>query len=182
MHSLAGSSADFTRDYRSDIIATVSKVDDDSTGFGLNAGYKLEHDKFYAAPEIFFEQLNNKVNYDYLDGSPYNQNSIKLNYRYGAKVNFGYNINKDFAAFVNYGTALVDYDVRWVKTNSFPAKQYGDQSISQIYGLGFLYNLNDNWALKLAYDRQTANVRYIYRGINSRARIETTKLGAIYNF
>ncbi len=181
-HKIHGGSADFSRDYSSSLIATSYKVNDNNIGFGFNGGYKFDINNFYLAPEIFFEQLGTKVNHDRKDGSPYNQNTVKLNYRYGAKVNFGYNINKDFAAFVNYGTALVDYDVRWVKVGRFNEKQYGNQAISQIYGLGLIYNLNNNWSVKLAYDHQVANVRYIYKGISSRAKIDTAKVGAIYNF
>lgn len=179
-HKLTGQSQDYTNTYTVD--STLKKVGGDSVGFGLNAGYKFGYEKFYIAPEAFFEQLNNKVNYDKLDGRPYIQDYIVLNYRYGVKANLGYNINRDFAAFITYGAAMVDYDVRWAKGRIYPQKQYGDQAISQTYGLGLLYNINDNWSTKLGYDRQTANVRYIYRGLNSRARIEIAKVGVIYNF
>ena len=101
-----------------------------------------------------------------------------LNYRYGIKANFGYNIDKDFAAFINYGTALVDYDVRWVTEGL----SYGQQASSQIYGAGLIYNINDTGSAKLAYDHQTSNLRYVFKGLNSRARTDVAKLGLIYNF
>ena len=156
------------------------KVDADDLGIGSGLGYKFEHEKFYIAPEIFFDYFNNKAP---AFNFPNWSNAMIVRYRYGMKVNFGYNINEKFSALVNYGVALVDYDVHFKNMAQYGLpSSYGEQTSSQLYGAGLIYNINTNWAAKLAYDHQTSNLRYIYRGLNSKARIETTRLGLIYNF
>ena len=78
---------------------------------------------------------------------------------------------------------MMDYDVRWFKdSTNATTYHYQDTAPSAVYGFGFLYKMNRNWAAKVAWDRQTTNVRYIYQGLNSRARTQTVKLGLVYNF
>lgn len=157
------------------------KVDADDVGFGGNLGYKFEQKDFYIAPEIFFDYMNNKAPTFEV---PNNSGEIYVRYRYGIRANVGHDFNKELSAFVNYGVSMVDYDVHWPEIFAeygYP-NSYGDQTLSQIFGGGLIYNINENWSAKIAYDHQTSKLRYVYDGMYSKARIEVARFGFMYHF
>lgn len=168
-----------------------TETDATNVGFGFEAGYKfqLSNNGIYIAPEIYFDQLNNSAEDPYADNEGqtlYKQDKLILNYRYGAKLNLGYDFNEKYSAFVNYGFANVDYDVNWnsVLSNGVGAaySSYGADKLAEIYGVGGAYNINENFALRLSYDMQKFNIRYMLDGWRSEVKLQTFKAGLIYNF
>lgn len=164
-----------------------AKTHDNSFGFAFDAGYKFGFDKFFVAPELFFDQLgNSSPGFNYKQRPVNKQNTIDLNYRYGAKLNLGYNIAPKFDLFVNYGLANVDYDTR---TSYAGGRKAAATELAQIYGFGFGYKITDNVSARISYDRQSMNLRNIavsVSGGGDAAKYKTTldvvKIGAIYNF
>ncbi len=182
-HKIKGTDNDFLTYYD---YPAVGKIDKEAVGFGLNSGYKFNFDQLVLAPEIYFDQLNNKSHtYSYplrlTLGSVYKSDSMTMNYRYGARLNLGYKFNQKFTGFINYGFSVVDYDVIW-KSQEIYQEHYGSTDKSPIYGASLLYGFNDNWSMKLAYDYQTVTMRYVYKGYRSKAHLDVVKLGAVYNF
>lgn len=139
-----------------------SASDNDEMGFGLSLGYKIPRDRAYIAPEIF---------YDYIDSV--------IVHRLGAKVNVGYSFNDRFDGFVNLGVASVGYD----DTTPSPQSSYSSSAnkMAMIYGLGVTYDLNHDWAAKLAYDRQRFNIRYD-NSSTDRISLNVFKIGVMYSF
>lgn len=158
-----------------------TKTHDNSLGFAIDAGYKFGFDKFFAAPEIFFDQLNNSsYGFKYKDTPNNKQETVDLNYRYGFKLNLGYNITPKFNAFVNWGFANVDYDAR----ADYRGRKMAKTELDQLYGFGFGYQVTDNVLARVSYDRMNLALRNPYVGAQSRYKssLDTVKLGAVYSF
>lgn len=137
--------------------------DDSEMGVGVSFGYKMNSGLVYVAPEVF---------YDYAD-------TIVV-HRYGARVNVGYDFTPRFSLFANAGVANAAYD------NSTPVKQSSysasDNDVSPIFGFGVTYNLNSEWALKAAYDRQEVDASYEDTGSNDEITLDTVRIGLLFNF
>lgn len=150
----------------------------ESLGFGLSAGYKISADKLFFAPEIFYDNLNNKAHDFFYQEPNSRQDTLRIDNRFGGKLNVGYNICKNFSAFVNAGLASVDYIVKWPSVEL----SRGVHKTAPIYGLGFMYNLNDNLAIRASYDYQKFNIQYIQEGRRSEVVLDVYKVGLVYGF
>ncbi len=53
--------------------------------------------------------------------------------------------------------------------------------MSPIFGLGVIYNLNNEWALKAAYDRQEVDANYDTGG-SDEIDLDTVRVGLLFNF
>jgi outer membrane autotransporter protein len=150
----------------------TTKISNNIAGFGLNAGYKINFNKgLFVAPEVFFDYLNNKSSPD--DNSA----SYKIDSRYGAKLNLGYNFNEKFSVFANYGLANVRY-----KLSSSDLSENGSK-IAAIYGLGFAYNINEQLTAKIGANRQKLATGFADNsGLEIKSAIETYSVGLAYNF
>lgn len=163
------------------------KTHDNSFGFAFDAGYKFGFDKFFVAPELFFDQLNNSSpGFNYKQRPVNKQYSVDLNYRYGAKMNLGYKITPKFDLFVNYGLANVDYDTRTFYTGG---RKPASTELAPIYGFGFGYHITENVSARLSYDRQSMHLRNISVPVSSGgdaakyiSTLDVIKLGAVYSF
>ena len=163
-----------------------TRTHDNSVGFALDAGYKVGFNQFFVAPEIFFDQLNNSSSgfrYKQVPGNK--QDTVDLNYRYGAKLNLGYDITPKFNLFVNYGLANVDYDTRgWYAGG----RKSAATELAQIYGFGLGYKITENVSARLSYDRQSMHLRNtsvaVPGGDSARYKstLDVVKLGAVYSF
>ena len=155
-----------------------NKTKSSSKNFGANAGYKMNFDKVFVAPEIFYDHFNSSAK-DFDSNDPqYAADRIEIDSRYGAKVNLGYNFCPKLSGFVNVGMANVRYNVKWESDNSSD----GGSKLAMIYGVGLSYALNDNWSLRTSYDRQTFNIRYMENGLRDKVRLDVVKFGVIYGF
>jgi outer membrane autotransporter protein len=157
-----------------------SKIDHDALGFGLNAGYKMGvGGNVFVAPEVFFDYLANSSKTalrGQYEGS--NNDRFRVNNRYGAKLNLGYDFTKEFSASVNVGLANTQYTY---DVGSFGLSR-GSSELGAVYGLGTAYNINDNWSLRFGLDRQKLNVRGVFEGERYKVTIHTARLGLAYNF
>jgi hypothetical protein len=90
--------------------------------FGLKYFYALNYHGFFLAPELFFEYNNVKKNTEdnynqnpfYNERAPwrYGNEFLKIHKIYGGKINFGYDVNPDFAPFVFAGISKIYYSNR----------------------------------------------------------------------
>jgi hypothetical protein len=155
------------------------KVNTHSVGFGLNAGYKISFDKIFVAPEGFYDNINSSSKDFFYSRSPlFEWDRMNVNYRYGGKVNLGYAFTPDFKGFVNAGFANVNYEYKWISEGV----SYKSSKIAAIYGLGFSYDINENWLLKTSFDHQRLDARYFERKHTDRMKLDVLKVGIAYSF
>jgi len=163
-----------------------TRTDKKEIGFGFEGGYKFElANAMFVAPEIFFDSLNNSSedpSANDRESYVYKQDRISIDNRYGARLNLGYNFTQNLNAFVSAGVTNIDYQVNWNSQIGTKFSSFSSNKIAPIYGFGLAYNLNDNWAVKGAYDRQAFNIRYNLDGWRSNVVLETFRLGLGYNF
>jgi len=157
----------------------VLKLNKKSLGLGANVGYKLTTNGLIVAPEAFFDYLNNKKILPVSDEGDNFKIKNKFNYRYGARLNIGYEINNQFSVVANYGLAAVDYEISTYDDVETFVKKRGSK-ISSIYGLGAGYNLNENITLKLNANLQ--NFDYKIEESKVKNKIMTYSAGVAYNF
>lgn len=101
--------------------------------FGLKYYYALNYRGFFLAPELFFEYNNIKkfIEYNTQDNPVYNGRSpwryghefLKIHKTYGGKINFGYDVNPNFAPFVFVGISRIDYSNR---NSVYPVNNFND--------------------------------------------------------
>ncbi len=152
---------------------------DKSDGFAFDAGYKISmNEKLFFAPEIFYDYLNNKASDFFAEQQNAHSDRIHLYSRYGAKLNIGYNILPKFSLFTNAGLANLRYEVKWNSSGDSRA----DYKIAPVYGFGASYDLANNLALRVSYDRQKFNTQWIYEGLRSKVDLVVIKFGAVYSF
>lgn len=156
----------------------VGKIDGNGVGTGVSMGYKKSFNQVFIAPEIFYDYLNLSSKDYFHVTAPYHQDTMELRSRYGAKANFGYDFNKSFSAYFTYGLANVSYINRVPSSN----RSEGEAKISQIYGLGAMFKINDSWAVKAEFNQQKFNARYFNEGVISKVRLDVFKTGLVYNF
>lgn len=154
------------------------EVGSENLGFGLSAGYRISADKLFFAPEIFYDHLNNKSPDFFYEESSSKQDTLRIDNRFGGKLNVGYNIHKNLDVFVNAGIASVDYAVEWPSSR----RSRGVHKLAPIYGAGLIYHFNDNLALRASYDYQIFNIQYIHEGRRSEVTLDVYKVGLIYGF
>jgi opacity protein-like surface antigen len=161
--------------------ANGSKIDHDAVGFGLNAGYKMGvGGDVFVAPEVFFDYLaNSSKPAPYQLYSESNNDRYRVNNRYGAKLNLGYDFTKEFSAFVNLGLTNVAY------THDLGSEglSRGASKIAMIYGVGAAYNIDQNWAVKVGLDRQKFNTQGAFgEGDRYKVVMHTARVGLAYSF
>lgn len=156
------------------------KVDGTSVGAGVTAGYKKSFNSgVFVAPELFYDYLNSSTKDYYYNNAPYQQDTLELRSRYGAKANLGYNFTDKFSAYATYGLATVDH------VDNFPTRpsSQGKWKTAAIYGLGAVFNVSENWGIKAEINTQRFNVPYSYdAGVMSKVRLNVLKTGLVYGF
>ena len=155
-----------------------SKIDGNGVGVGASIGYKKSFNQVFVAPEVFYDYLNSSTKDYYHTQIPYQQDTLELRSRYGAKVNVGHDFTEKFSAYVTGGLANVDQI-----TNSPSLKDSrGKTRTSAIYGLGAIFNLNDNWAIRAEFNTQRFNATYYDPNVVSKTRLNVLKTGLVYSF
>lgn len=169
-------------------------TDNQSSSFSVSAGYKKFIDNnIYIAPEIFYDHLNTRaIDFNCTKPTGAFQGScddlFKLNHRFGAKVNFGYELNQKFGVFANVGLSAVNWDILLINEtspNNFKSSQGNEENIS--YGFGLSYNVTENIFLRGSFDIQKFDLDYdISRNTGDGFAVETTlkmyKFGVGYIF
>ncbi len=152
-----------------DLLATQIKVlNDDNArksnfgyGVGLNYKHAFNFNNFFVAPGAFYNFNHAEVKAD--------GDKTKLEYSYGVKADFGYDINDKFAAFTTFG----------YQENRLKGFGDGKETLeSFIYGVGVKYSLTNNVDVGLAYEY----VNYVDSDIPNSLSPEVIKVGASYKF
>ncbi len=158
------------------------KVDGTSVGAGLSVGYKKSFNSVFVAPEIFYDYLNSSTHDYYYNTPVYKQDSLELRSRYGAKANIGYNFSEKFSAYATYGLALIDH-VDNFPTATTVQRSQGKWKTAAIYGIGAVFNINENLGIKAEINSQRFNVPYSYDAETmSKVRLNVLKTGLVYSF
>lgn len=148
------------------------KFDDSNVGFGANYKYAISlGDNIFIAPGVFAEKLGTEAKDD--DRDP-----TTLNYRYGAKLDVGYDITDKFAVYATVGAASINYKVDW---KSIGRKTTGNE-FSPTYGLGFSYNIQKNLALNFEYNYQQADLKTPGNLAKNKTELSVAKIGVAYRF
>lgn len=179
-------------------------------GFGFSYKYGIKPDmivdeskiskkflnNFFIAPGLFFEKPNVSANRSGV-GSIYSDPNgqlvrLSVRSRYGASLDFGYDFSKYFSPYLTGGISRIDYttsDYWQINSINYLRSQIRDTSTSDwFYGFGFRSKITNNFSLGFEYNTQnfrakTTSSDYV-RDFNSiyRAKLETYKIGAFYNF
>jgi opacity protein-like surface antigen len=144
--------------------------DDKQTSFGANYKYAFNHNNFFVAPGVFFEDLNVKSEDNVGD-------NWNVNYRYGAKLDLGYDFTDKFAGFVNAGVANTNYKVHQKSIS----QKATDDDLSGVYGVGVKYSVSNNVDLGLGYDYSEIEVKGADGSVKS-PNVQVIKVGAAYKF
>jgi opacity protein-like surface antigen len=166
--------------YPQGIYPQQSLVSQNAVGAGLSVGYKKSFAKNYIASEVFYDYLNSSSKDYYHTIIPYQQDSLNLRSRYGVKADLGHDFTQKFSAYVTYGFANVSY------LNAIPSLNYseGKSKLSQLYGLGALFEINENWAARIEFNEQRFHTRYSIdgEGVINKVRLDVLKTGLVYSF
>jgi len=151
-----------------------------SNGFGANLGYRFASNKFFIAPEIFFNYLKNSAkDFDYANDPAVVNNRLEITHSYGAKVNFGANLFSKLNAFVNIGTSNVDFVFTGYDQNTVRNSM---AQFVMVYGGGLSFDISDHLTLKASYDWSQFSTRYDFNVEKNRILLQTIKMGIAYNF
>lgn len=156
--------------YKSDV-GNSGKFDDSSIGIGANYKHAFNFNQVFLAPGVFFDQLGTKAKDS--DGDP---TSVK--YRYGAKVDLGYDVTNDFAVYFTNGFSNVSYKVDW---RSVSEKKSGSE-LGYFYGAGLSYKIAKDVTAGLEYNTQSVDLKTPHTGTKVASDIRVAKIGVSYNF
>ncbi len=143
---------------------------EDQVSFGLNYKYAFNFKNFFIAPGVLFDYSNIS-----LSNPDVSSNNFDLDYRYGLKVDAGYDITDKFALFVN--TALIQNV--YTLSNAGGTDSGSDSSAS--YGFGAKYSVSDVVDVSLAYEMS----EYTLTDINQDTvdfDVDTLRVGLAYKF
>lgn len=155
-----------------------------SSGLGVDFKYYVNYDNFFLSPSIFFDYINNEAR------KTSDIDNVEFKNRYGIKTEFGYNLIDDFSIYGVIGYAGISYDhsiLRYVSGDTgliLINKHISDRDYSMIYGVGFLYSLNDKVSFDLELNRQNVDPNLTssmgYDRIHT--RLDNFSFGILYNF
>lgn len=166
-----------------------TNVKDSANGFGVQYKYAFNINNFFIAPGAFFEKIGTeaKVN-DKVNGW---EQSFTINNRYGAKVDFGFDVTNNFATYIPVGYAMYDYELKtrdYTNIASLTTKTSGRKG-ALLYGIGFSFYPSDKISINLEYNRSKLDVKSggntgLIGGaiLNAKTNLDIFKLGFSYHF
>lgn len=161
------------------------EVDGTNVGFGLSAGTKLYAGEAFFSTELFWDYVNSRTRDFYSQQlniftgeDSYHHDRLIVDNRYGIKFNLGYRIYKDLDIFATLGASRARYEVLFNNTG----ESYKEYHIAPLYGAGFIYDLDEHLSVKLAYDFQSFNMRYVFVEQKDIVHLHVARLGMIYSF
>ena len=125
-------------------ISNYSSFRDSGTGFGISYKHAFNRDKVFIAPGIFFDKLD-------LEARDHDNDIVSSDYRYGIKLEIGYDVNDKFAAYMTNGFSNVDYKVDWQSIG----KVKSGSKLSHFIGLGSIYKISNDVSLNIEYNLQS---------------------------
>lgn len=135
---------------------------DSAIGYGLDYKYAVNMNNVFLAPGVFVERLNNSTK---VAGT-----KNDLSYRFGAKLDLGYDVCKDLAVYVTGGIAGVKYK------STGEGEKVSGREYSAIYGAGLKYAVAKNTSVNFEYNRQRPKNSEVQTTINQ------FRVGVAYNF
>jgi opacity protein-like surface antigen len=150
----------------------TAKFKDSSLGFGVSYKHAFNLDKIFIAPGVFFDQLGTKAR-ESVD-------SVTAQYRYGAKLDIGYDFTEKFAAYLTNGISNVKYKINWNSVNGAES----DSKLGYFIGFGSSYKVAKDVSVNLEYNMQSLLLDTPDRtgAVKLRSNIGVLKLGVSYNF
>lgn len=168
------------------------KKKDSTYGFGLSYKYAFNFDKFFVAPGISYEILNNQIKSGHAVASDnYFSQSVKIKSSVSLRANLGYDINDQFAVYVPVGISQFYYDIKTADSDGFNTPVNSKKSSSKsaaFIGFGFSYEPVKNWVMNLEYNKYqnlklTSGDATIAGGqISAKTNVDLFKLGLAYRF
>lgn len=154
----------------------IVKEDDNKLNYGLNAGFRLDCMKTLQSVEVFYDNLN-------LPSSQFaSPNSvsdhIKIQNRYGAKINLGFEVAPNVIPFLTVGLTNISY----TNSGSSDNINFSRHDFTPIYGLGLLMDISHGISLKLAYDYQKFNIPSTQSDAKIKTNLGVARVGLVYNF
>ncbi len=149
----------------------------EQNSFGVAVGKIFNYKKdYFLLTEIFYDDINNQISDDFGRSAGAD---VSINYRYGGKIGFGYNISKKNKIYISYLLTMVDSKVLWSENRLVNERQFQDG-----FGAGFIYSLNEKISFDLQYDKQKYEVATPSSAVFDHIRIRShiIKLGVSYNF
>ncbi len=155
-------------------LASVPKFHNKSNGFGLNYKHAFSlGNGMFIAPGIFYDKLGTRA--DDNVGDP-----ISLSNRYGAKLDFGYDVTDKLAVYFTNGFAKTNYLVDWSRTNSGQTKKR--TPLHYFYGAGASFELSKSIVANVEYNTQHISSMTPAEGMTARTKISVMKVGLAYKF
>lgn len=149
----------------------AAKAQGEQFGYGFNYKYAFNKDGIFLAPEIFFDRLDSDV-------KDADADRISLNYRYGAKLNLGYDITDNTAIYVTAGQSSLHYKVGGNNRST-------DDKFASLFGGGLSFYPHKNVAINLEYNISKPHLLVDNSALNidhTRTAIEVYKVGVAYHF
>jgi len=166
-----------------------SNSKDSATDFGVDYKYAINIDNFFVAPGLFYENIGTEALVS--DSRNGWAQGLKLNNRYGVKLDFGYDLTKNFAIYIpleyaitNYKLSTIDYD----NTRALGTKKVG-YSANIFYGVGVAFYPTEKVSINLQYTRSNPDFKSSKDvalvntvGLKARTTLDIIKLGVAYHF
>ncbi len=176
-----------------------SSIKGKQIGFGVDYKYAINYDNFFVAPGVFAENNNNegKKSTDTIENNQgiYDKESRSLGYknkyRYGVKLDIGYDITDQFAVYFTNGLSrnhlqLNNNYSEYTNNNGQINSDQGSsktkfKKIGYFYGLGATYNVAKDVSVNAEYNIQNINPKPSgYSKIKT--NIGVAKIGVAYHF
>jgi len=161
-------------------IGGIVKGDDNKINYGVNAGFrldcKLDCGNLYQSVELFYDNLN--LASSGFESSGAVGDHVKIQNRYGAKINVGFEVAPRFIPFLTVGLTNISYSNNQHDRNI----NFSRHQLTPIYGVGFLVDMDHNLSLKVAYDYQKFDIPSAQPGAKIQTNLGVARVGLVYNF
>lgn len=121
--------------------------DESQVSLGLNYKHAFNFDGIYIAPGAFFDYTNVNTNGQVNGGAT---TTFDLDYRYGLRVDLGYDITNELAAYVHAGIANNIYANTWSFNGN--SSNTSNNDVATTYGVGLKYSVTNNVDVNLEYE------------------------------
>lgn len=161
-----------------------------AVGFGANYRYALNFNNFFIAPGLFFERNRLTIDGDWIQNSDAGRR-MEVKYRYGAKLDFGYDVTENFAPYFTVGYAGINYGTKQYSfqgTQTRSTRLINDTAGDVFYGAGIKFDINEQVSVITEYTTQNFSARvrvpndYNGRSAVYRNRLDVAKIGVAYRF
>jgi hypothetical protein len=125
---------------------------DNTQALGISYKYAFNLFGFFAAPTVFVENVDSKSYKNSDEGSI----DIKSKYKYGSRLNLGYDITDYLGLYAIAGASKNYYEtfISNARSGTFSNK---DSKLSGLYGLGFIFN-TPIASVSLEYELQSQKI------------------------